>query len=107
MARKTITRLEDDTDGSEASETVEFAIDGVSYAIDLSTKNAEKLRTGLGQYISAARKVGGRAHRSAKATFSGVDNHAVRAWAQTRGIEVSSRGRIAADVVEKFHAAGN
>ena len=43
MSSKTIIVMEDDTDGSEASETVEFAIDGVTYTIDLSDKNAQKL----------------------------------------------------------------
>ena len=32
---------------------------------------------------------------------------AVRAWAAGQGIEVNARGRIKADVVEKFRAAGN
>jgi uncharacterized protein (DUF4415 family) len=31
----------------------------------------------------------------------------VRAWAAGQGIEVSARGRIKADVVEQFRAAGN
>jgi uncharacterized protein (DUF4415 family) len=31
----------------------------------------------------------------------------VRAWAAGRGIEVNARGRIKADVVEQFRAAGN
>jgi Lsr2 len=38
---------------------------------------------------------------------SGYDPAAVRAWATGRGIEVSARGRIKADVVEQFRAAGN
>ena len=42
-----------------------------------------------------------------KASYSGYEPAAVRAWASGRGIEVNVRGRIKADVVEKFRAAGN
>jgi hypothetical protein len=44
MASRTIVLLEDDVDGSEADETIEFGIDGTTYAIDLSDPNANKLR---------------------------------------------------------------
>ena len=36
--------LVDDLNGSKADGTVSFGLDGKSYEIDLSTKNAEKLR---------------------------------------------------------------
>ncbi|WP_422652881.1 Lsr2 dimerization domain-containing protein [Arsenicicoccus sp. UBA7492] len=39
--------LEDDLDGGAAEETVQFSLDGVAYEIDLSTKNAEALRSAL------------------------------------------------------------
>ena len=41
MAQKVNIVLIDDIDGSEAIETVSFGLDGTSYEIDLSTKNAE------------------------------------------------------------------
>lgn len=44
MAKRTITMLVDDLDGSKAAETVSFAVDGVSYEIDVSEENAAKLR---------------------------------------------------------------
>jgi hypothetical protein len=44
---------------------------------------------------------------STKPTYAGYDPAAVRAWAAGRGIAVNARGRIKADVVEKFRAAGN
>ncbi|HEX4432507.1 MAG TPA: histone-like nucleoid-structuring protein Lsr2, partial [Frankiaceae bacterium] len=44
MARRTIVHLEDDLSGGEAEESVNFALDGRSFAIDLSEKNAEQLR---------------------------------------------------------------
>ena len=43
MAKTTIVQLTDDLDGSEADKTVSFSLDGVSYEIDLSQKNASAL----------------------------------------------------------------
>jgi hypothetical protein len=42
-----------------------------------------------------------------KAAYAGYDPAAVRAWANGRGIEANARGRIKAEVVEQFRAAGN
>jgi Lsr2 len=45
MAQKTVVSLIDDLDGeSEADETVEYALDGVTYEIDLTNEHAETLR---------------------------------------------------------------
>ena len=48
MARKVQVHLLDDIDGSQADETLKFALDGTNYEIDLSTKHADKLRSVLG-----------------------------------------------------------
>jgi hypothetical protein len=106
MSSKVLVILEDDVDGSEAAETIEFALDGTSYAIDLSDANAKKLRGSLDGYISKARKTGGRRSSGRKGS-SEVDNKAVRRWAESNGIELSKRGRIPQDVVSQFRAAGN
>ena len=106
MSSKVIVLLEDDVDGGKADETVEFGIDGATYSIDLSDSNAKKLRGALDGYVSKARKVGGRRSTSRR-TSSGVDNHAVRVWAASNGIELSKRGRIPQDIVSQFRAAGN
>ncbi len=47
MARTTTVQLIDDIDGSQAAETVRFAVDGRTYEIDLSTEHAEGLRHSL------------------------------------------------------------
>ena len=49
MAQKVQVLLVDDLDGSEATETVSFGLDGVAYEIDLSSGNAGQLRTELAQ----------------------------------------------------------
>lgn len=56
MAKQTQWTLVDDLDGSPASTTVEFGLDGQSYAIDLSTENAAKLRAALAEFVAAARE---------------------------------------------------
>lgn len=48
MATITTTTLVDDVDGTEAVETVGFALDGVTYEIDLSAVNASRLRGCVG-----------------------------------------------------------
>ena len=106
MASRTIVLLEDDVDGSEADETIEFGIDGTTYAIDLSDSNAKKLRGALDGYISKARKVSGERSMSRKASY-GVDLKAVRAWAASHGIELSSRGRVPTSVLQQYRSAGN
>jgi hypothetical protein len=105
MAEQIIKRLVDDIDGGEAAETVPFAIDGRSYEIDLSDENAQILRDRLSLYVQHARKTGegGRRHsRTASSRERGAD---IRAWAKTRGIQVSERGRIPATVVEQYENA--
>jgi hypothetical protein len=105
VSSRTLVILEDDLDGGEAAETVEFGLDGTSYAIDLSDTNAKKLRGALDGYISKARKTGGR--RSSRRAGSKVDLKAVRAWAASNKIELASRGRISQSVLDQYHAAGN
>lgn len=105
MARKTTVALIDDLDGSEATTTVSFTLDGVNYEIDLNDQHAEELRDQFGSWTTAARRVGGRAKRHTAG--SAVDGEAakIRQWAQENGVEVSERGRIAASVREAYAAA--
>lgn len=114
MAKKVTVTLIDDLDqDARADETVDFALDGVQYEIDLSATNAVKLREDLDSWISHARKVSGRrkvraAGASTKlrgASASREETAAIRDWARENGLQVSARGRISADVVEAYNAA--
>jgi hypothetical protein len=58
MAQTVIVQLTDDIDGGEADETVTFALNGRTYEIDLSTKNADRLREAFAPFIEKARKSG-------------------------------------------------
>ena len=112
MAKQVITVLTDDLDGGDADRTIELGLDGVNYTIDLSEKNAGKLRKTLDPYLTVASRIGrtgahGRiASRAAAAPArSNRDqNQAIREWAVKNGYEVSERGRIPSSIVEAFHA---
>jgi hypothetical protein len=57
--------IKDDIDGSMADETLQFMLDGTTYEIDLSKRNATALRQAMARYIKAARRVRGAAAVSA------------------------------------------
>jgi hypothetical protein len=109
MAQKVQVLLVDDLDGSEATETVAFGLDGASYEIDLSTGNANKLRKELEAYVEHARKAtggGSAARRRRTRTGPGRERSAqIRAWAKQRGYKVNERGRIPANIVAEYEAA--
>lgn len=113
MAKKTTVVLVDDIDGVEIEngkgETVFFAIDGVSYEIDLTDENASALRAAVQPYVEAGR-------RAARSTRTGLsssrgsrassreDLGAAREWLRAHGHKVSDRGRIPAPLLEEYRA---
>ncbi|WNI17098.1 histone-like nucleoid-structuring protein Lsr2 [Actinacidiphila sp. ITFR-21] len=111
MAQKVQVLLVDDLDGGEADETVTFALDGVTYEIDLTTENADKLRGLLNPYTDSGRRTGGRAGRSrtkaprSAGGASGPDTAKIRAWAKEKGYEVNDRGRVPATIREAYEKA--
>lgn len=108
MAQRVQVMLIDDVDGSEGAETVTFALDGVTYEIDLSEKNAAKMRGDLASWVGHGRRVSGRSSASRparKAPGGGTDSSAVREWARSNGHEVSERGRISAAVMDAYNVA--
>lgn len=123
VAKRVFTELVDDIDGSvisdESGETIEFAVSGVEYSIDLKSKNATEFHRKLDYYIEHATRVGGRRRRasaaskasaaaqssSAPAKRDPAQTRAIRQWASDQGYEINDRGRIPADIVEAFDAA--
>ncbi|MBA0048556.1 Lsr2 family protein [Mycobacteroides sp. LB1] len=111
MAKRVTVTLVDDIDGKAlADETVEFGIDGTTYKIDLSSKNAEKLRSQLLTWIEHARREGRRNRGGSKSsrgrsTEDRGQSPAIREWARKNGHDISSRGRIPAEIVDAFNAA--
>ncbi|NHC15793.1 histone-like nucleoid-structuring protein Lsr2 [Motilibacter deserti] len=117
MAQKTIVTLEDDLDGGPADETLTFALDGVTYEIDLNEDNAQALRDALAPYVGNARRVSGRstarsssrgsraASAPAAAPARRQDSASIREWARQNGHTVNERGRIPAAVLEAYEQA--
>src|SRR5689334_12160177 len=115
MAKRTITELIDDLDGSPAEVSRQIALDGVAYALDLNAANSAKLDEALAPFIAAGSKLarGGprlrlvRSSSSARATSPAARerNTAVRAWAAEQGLEVSDRGRIKTEILDAYEAA--
>jgi len=110
MAKQVIERLVDDIDGSEATQSVAFGVDGLAYQIDLNEQHASQLRAKLGPFVAVARRIrnqtsGGRG--GARGVVADKDrNSAIRQWALDEGVELSSRGRIAG-VVQNAYDAGD
>lgn len=109
MARKVLVRLVDDLDGlpSEDVATVTFSLDRVDYQIDLNESNASKLREGLADFVTAARRTGGRIKRGAGASARAAanDGPAIREWAREQGHQLAERGRIPSHIVDEYRAA--
>lgn len=125
MAKQVTIQLVDDIDGSviadEAGESIEFAVSGVEYVIDLKSKNASEFHRKLGYYIEHATRVGGRKRKASPASAGAASapvvssaaagkrdpaqTRAIRQWAADQGYDINDRGRIPAEIVEAFEAA--
>ncbi|PFG44925.1 Lsr2 protein [Georgenia soli] len=110
MAQKKHVVLVDDIDGSPASETVLFGLDGVEYEIDLNEAHAGALRESFTEWIGHARKLAGRRKTGRRtgasaAAASASDTAKVREWARQNGYTVSDRGRIPTSVREAYQLA--
>jgi hypothetical protein len=114
MAREVIEKLVDDLDGSDATETVSFALDGTAFEIDLSKKNAAAFRKLFVRYVKAGRRsstAGGRRRKAAASTTGskpkrGFDIGRLREWAGANDVRVPARGRIPQAVVDQYKQAG-
>jgi hypothetical protein len=109
MAQRVEVRFIDDLDGTEIpagrAESVRFALDGTTYEIDLSAKNAAALRKTLAVYVAGARRLSGSRAVPVRRIEVGSDNRTIKAWARANGYQISNRGRIPAEVRTAFAAA--
>ncbi|MCL2802657.1 MAG: Lsr2 family protein [Micrococcales bacterium] len=108
MAQRVQVLLVDDLDGSTATETVTFGLDGVTFEIDLAQQNAADFRAALAPWIQAGRKVAGKTGR-AGATRRPVDAETarMREWARANGYKVSDRGRISGEIQAAYRSANS
>lgn len=112
MARRTVTYLVDDLDGTEIGEgatATSFSLNGVTYTIDLSPSNAAKLDEALEPFIEKAKRTG-TASTSTRRRSGGAANSAqflssVREWANSNGYTVGERGRVKAEIIEAYRSS--
>jgi len=112
MATVTRTYLVDDLDNStDDVETVRFNAEGTNYEIDLSAANAERLRANLARFVDAAHPVKPPAaaaakRRGTKASVASTKQQTqdIREWAKQAGLQVSTRGRISAAIVDQYNS---
>lgn len=108
MAQRVQVILEDDIDGGDATETITFGLDGVTYEIDLNDKNATALRDALAGYVGAGRRVAGRRSSGKSSSPSRSNSNELakmREWARSNGYDVSDRGRISQKVRDAYAQA--
>lgn len=111
MAQRVQVILEDDLDGTEASETVEFSLDGVTYEIDLNDEHAAALRNDFATWVGQARRSGGRQQKRRRSSGGGSgsgsseDLTKIREWGRSNGFTVSDRGRVSQEVRDAYAAA--
>lgn len=128
MAERIIRQLFDDLDQTEIPDgkggSVEFALRGITYTIDLTDANIAKLDKAFAPFVNAAvtaeqssvpRSKPGRSKPAAVGTkrrgkrranhVGGSSTATVRAWAAENGHDVSARGRIPAAVKQAYDAA--
>lgn len=115
MAQRVQVLLVCDVHGDEtaAEETVDFAVDGASYEIDLCAQHAGELRDRFAGYVGVARRASGRSgsmgssrpgRRRRRSGGSG-DAARIREWARGQGLAVPERGRIPAELAQRYAEA--
>lgn len=105
MATK-IVRLDDLDPATEAAETILYSVEGDFYEIDLGEKNAAALRSALAKFTKVARPIATRDAVKQLSTNGDFDPQVVRAWLIAKGRQVNDKGRIPAELVAEWVAAG-
>ena len=107
--KKTV--LVDDINGEEGAESLAFALDGISYEIDLIPANRLKLEEALLPFINSGRRIrlNMQANQPKYPKLTAVAPRAfdpvqVRAWAAANNVQIGDRGRIPGPVVQQYEA---
>ena len=98
---------------SEAIETITFTVEGQSYEFELCEDHLAEFREAMEVWSSHARsgrpgrsaRRAGRSARRDPGAGAAPSAGEVREWARSQGMEVSSRGRVGADVRAAYDAA--
>jgi hypothetical protein len=112
MAQRIV--LSDDLDGSEATQTLHYTVDGQEYEIDLSEENVQRFHEALEPFVSKSREVvrqpeparRGRGDGRRRSSAGGRDDiPQIRAWAESQGMDVSARGRVKKEIIDAYDQA--
>lgn len=101
---------DDDTVGTE---TISFALDGSAYEIDVCDHHAAEIRDRFAAYVGAGRRATGRhsapsgSRRGHRRRGGSGEAAKIRQWARSQGLAVPERGRIPADLAERYAAASH
>lgn len=111
MAQRTTVLLTCDICAGDKAgdETLTVGLDSASYEVDLCTKHAKQLRDAVAPFMAGGRRTSTRAPGRRRSAAGGTDRartQAIRAWANKKGIKISERGRISADVIAQYEASG-
>jgi len=98
-------QLEDDLTGGPADETVEFGIDGRTYAVDLNARHAAEFRRQLARFVEHARPARSRGRGTIRTAASRQRSRQIRAWAEQQGLVVAEHGRLPGNIIHEFEAA--
>ena len=99
MAQKVNIVLVDDIDGSEATETVVFGLDGTSYEIDLNDEHAAALREAVAAYVGHGRRVAGSAKRGRKAAASSDTGGIISTTVDGQSVTFENFGQLQARIL--------
>ena len=106
MAIKMIEKKYDDITGAPDAETQRFTYKGKEYAIDLSPENQERFQATMDQvdsllstYLEKGREVN---LEAVKPEDYKEYMRQLRAWAEANGEDVKPRGRVRAEVKQRF-----
>jgi len=102
VATKTV--LVDDMDGGNADVTIALALNGETYSMDLSNKNAEAFYAAINPWLSIATRNRAGHEATVQNYLAGVEQRAaIREWAIRKGMGISPRGRIPQEITDEYN----
>lgn len=107
MAQRAEISYVDDTDPTQVAVHmgVPFSWEGVDYRIDVSDPNYQKMKDAFEFWVKHATRTGGRKIKGSGNGLAVVDRSDMRDWLRQNGYpDLSDRGRIPIDAMEKYDA---
>lgn len=87
-------------------ETVNYAVNGRSFEIDLTAQEASDFHRTLEPFVAVSRRVGKSGDsKKSRSTGDREKLQEIRNWARGEGYEVSERGRISQNILEAYEKA--